>query len=223
MYIFPILKNGVLIKRYKRFFVDIMTGEGVITVHNPNTGSMLSLIAEGRPVLYSQSDNLKRKLPCTLELIKADDEWIITNTIRVNVIVEAAIRKGKLPSIYKGGAIRREFSYKDSRIDFLLDERTLVEVKSVTYFDDTTSYFPDAITTRGRKHLHTLTQAVNEGYRAIMLYVCMADRQTFKCASHIDPAYCLSLEAAINNGVESIPVKCHFDINNHKAEISTHL
>lgn len=202
MYKLPPLKEGVFIRRYKRFFVDVMTDDGVITVHNPNTGSMRSLLKEGNQVLYSTSDNPKRKLPCTLELINVEGEWIVSNTVRVNSIVEAALKAGAMPELYTGGEIRREFSYKDSRIDFLLGEKTLVEVKSVTYFDGETSYFPDAVTSRGLKHLQTLSEAVKEGYRAVMLYVCMADKPYFACAADIDPAYNKGLEEAVKAGVE---------------------
>jgi sugar fermentation stimulation protein A len=188
----------------------------MITVHNPNTGSMRSLLTDGSPVLYSKSDNPKRKLPYTLELINVGGEWIVSNTIRVNQLVEAAFQAGAFPSLYRGRELRREYPFKDSKFDFLLnasDAPTLVEVKSVTYFDENTCYFPDAVTSRGLKHLHTLMDAAKEGYRAIMLYICMADRQSFACATHIDPDYCRAMDEADKAGVEIVTTKCRYDRN----------
>ena len=161
MYKYPQLHKGKLIQRYKRFFVDIQTDDGVITAHNANTGSMKSLIKPGNPVLYSVSSNPKRSLPYSLELIGVGYEWIVSNTTLVNKIVEDALLSGDLPQLFKPAihTLRREFPYKDSRIDFLIEggeKPCLVEVKSVTYFDDDACYFPDAVTTRGLKHLHTL-------------------------------------------------------------------
>jgi sugar fermentation stimulation protein A len=137
-------------------------------------------------------------------------------------LVENAFRTGVFPSLYHGKELRREFPFKDSKIDFLLDAGsvpTLVEVKSVTYFDDKVCYFPDAVTTRGRKHLYTLMDAVREGYRAVMLYVCMADRASFACAAHIDPDYCRALNEAERAGVEIVTAKCRYDRESNSCTI----
>jgi sugar fermentation stimulation protein A len=210
LYKFPALYKGRLISRYKRFFADVETNDGVITCHNPNTGSMRSLLnrdGERRDVLYSKSDSPKRKLPYTLEAVKVDHEWVISNTLRANKIAESAFRDGELPLIYGGGEIRREFPIGDSRIDFLLDGHTLVEVKSVTYFDDSACFFPDAPTERGRKQLRTLDEAVNLGYRAIVLYICMVKRDAFRIAEDIDPEYAAATKRL---NVESVTAYCDF-------------
>jgi sugar fermentation stimulation protein A len=162
---------------------------------------------ERREVLYSKDINPKRKLPFTLEAIKAGGEWVISNTLRVNSIVESALKAGELPGIYKGGEIRREFSIGDSRIDFLLAGRLLMEVKSVTYFDGSACYFPDAPTERGRKHLATMAEAVQQGYSALILYVCMVKRDSFKIADDIDPAYAAAVK---ETKIEGRAVFCEF-------------
>jgi sugar fermentation stimulation protein A len=215
IYQYPPLQKAILLRRYKRFFADIQTDDGVLTVHNPNTGSMKSLLKEGNPVLFSDSGNAARKLRHTLELISVDGEWIVSNTIRVNRIAEAALLAGALPSIYQGrGELRREYPFLDSKFDFYLTEdskKTFVEVKSVTYFDDKCNYFPDAVTERGKKHLLTLAKAAEQGYRAVMLYMCMAARPQFACAGHIDPQYCRTLEEVKTQGVEVVLAGCHYD------------
>ena len=40
------LVKGKLIKRYKRFFVDVKLNKETITAHCPNTGSMMGLLNE---------------------------------------------------------------------------------------------------------------------------------------------------------------------------------
>jgi sugar fermentation stimulation protein A len=211
LYKFPTLYKGRLISRYKRFFADVETDDGLITCHNPNTGSMRSLLNredERREVLYSKSDSPKRKLPYTLEAVKVDHEWVVSNTLRANRIAESAFKDGELPLIYGGGEIRREFPIGDSRIDFLLEGRTLVEVKSVTYFDDSTCFFPDAPTERGRKQLRTLDEAATrEGYSAIVLYVCMVKRDAFRIAEDIDPEYAAAVKRF---NVKSVTAYCDF-------------
>lgn len=223
MYKYPELFQGKLVRRYKRFFVDIETPEGLITAHNANTGSMKSLLNAENPVLYSKSDDPKRKLKYTLELISVGGEWIVSNTIKVNRLVECALLDGELPDIYSGGKLCREYSFQDSKFDFMADngrQKTVIEVKSVTYFDDKCNYFPDAVTTRGQKHLKTLSEAVKAGYRAISLYVCMADRPSFACATHIDPDYCKALALAEFAGVEVVTVRNIFDFESRNSTIS---
>jgi sugar fermentation stimulation protein A len=164
-------------------------------------------VGERREVLYSKDLNPKRKLPFTLEAIKSGGEWVISNTLRVNSIVDCALKDGELPGIYKGGEIRREFSIGDSRIDFLLNGLLLMEVKSVTYFDDSTCYFPDAPTERGRKQLVTMAEAVKQGDSALTLYVCMVKRDSFKIAEDIDPAYAATVKEL---KIEGRAIFCEF-------------
>ncbi len=202
------------IRRYKRFFVDVDTGEEVFAVHNPNTGSMKNLQIEGSPVLYTVSENKKRKLPCTLEAINISGDWVLVNTHLANRIVEASINDGEISELGDVLKVRREFTYKEGRIDFLVENergKALVEVKNSTYFDDDACMFPDAVTTRGKKHLEVLMKAVDEGYEAYILYTCQADRPYFRCASDIDPDYCRTFEKALDHGVKALCYRTDFD------------
>jgi sugar fermentation stimulation protein A len=218
-YSFPPLSKGILLKRYKRFFVDIKTQDSVITAHNPNTGSMRSLMGDGREALYSVSSNPKRKLKYTLELINVNGEWITSNTTRANEIAQTALLGGVLPDLYTKGSIQREFTFQNSRFDFLLPGNTIVEVKSVTYFNDSVAMFPDAKTERGRKHLYTLMKAVKQDYRAVMLYILMSERKCFTCAKDIDEKYCAAMEEAVNSGVEIRLLTCRYDYLENRLHI----
>ena len=167
---------GRLIKRYKRFFADVKLDSGeVVTAHCPNTGSMMGLLEEGNIVLLTKTDNEKRKLKFTLEVVKVQGANVGVNTHRANRIVEQGIEAKKISALGKSYHFKREVKYgKNSRIDFLITNKEskeiFLEVKNVTLSKNkNVAEFPDAITERGSKHLLELIQVVKKGKRAIML------------------------------------------------------
>jgi len=214
LYTYPKLLRAKFIKRYKRFFTDVQIGDDLLTVHNPNTGSMKCVVKEGRDVLISESDNPKRKLKHTLEAFYVDGEWMLTNTILMNRIVKHAIEDGEIPELGEIYNLKSEYKYKDGRLDFYVEcelGKCLIEVKNVTLFDDDTIMFPDAVTERGRKHLRILTESINEGYVPIMLYLCQIDRKYFRPAHEIDPEYAKALYDAIDSGVRVLTAHTVFN------------
>jgi|TARA_B110001454_G_C12722248_1_gene435225 sugar fermentation stimulation protein A len=214
--------TGKLIKRYKRFFADVQLDNGeIVTAHCPNTGSMMGLLDKGNKVFLSESDNKKRKLKYTLEIIKINGTHIGVNTHRANRIVEDAINKNKISSIKKNMNLKREVKYgENSRIDFFLSnlsgEEIYIEVKNVTLsLNKNLAEFPDAVTERGSKHLVELTKITKRKKRAIMLYLVQRDDcDKFKIANNIDPTYSANLKKAIKSGVEVFCYKCSFKKNN---------
>lgn len=206
------LIEGHLIKRYKRFMADVVTVEGdEITIHCPNTGSMMNCLNEGAAVLFSDSHNPKRKLRHTWEAVQvAHGHWAGINTHRANALVEEALLSGLLKG-YEGLAVKREVKWGDSRIDFTLGDQSPVflEVKNVTLGpaanepDSGVMYFPDAVTTRGHKHLQTLADIVREGGQAVLLYcVQHTGAKEVRPADHIDAEYARLLREAAQAGVE---------------------
>jgi len=213
LYKFKNLYFGIFIKRYKRFFVDIKYNDQIIVAHNPNTGSMRSILDYGNEVVFSKSDNVKRKLPFTLEGIKVENRWMVTNTILINKIVENAIIDGEVEEFRDFDTIKREYKYKDCRFDFLIikkGDRHLIEVKNVTMFDESYAYFPDAVTGRGLKHLNTLFLSKDDGYIPYMLYIVQPDRTRFRCADFIDFAYCKKLKE-LEGEIKILKYKSIFD------------
>lgn len=214
--------TGQLIKRYKRFFADVKldTGE-IVTAHCPNTGSMMGLLDKGNIVFLSKTDNAKRKLKYTLEIIKVLDANIGVNTHKANRIVENAIVEKKISSLGKDYDFKREVKYgANSRIDFLITnnkkEKIYLEVKNVTLSKTKkTAEFPDAITERGSKHLLELIQVVKKNNRAIMLFLIQRDDCIkFRIAEEIDPMYKKNILKAIQAGVEILCYSCSFSKNN---------
>lgn len=203
------LIEGVLRQRYKRFFTDIELADGsVVVAHTPNTGSMKQCAIAGHRVLISKSDDPKRKLKYTLELIRVGDFWVDTHTQRSNRLVEEALRNDWIEGL-RGYQVTPEFKIGGSRIDFLLqkdDEKALVEVKNVTLIkNSSTACFPDAVTTRGQKHLRELLIARQEGYRAVIFFLVQRGEATeFSPADEIDPEYGRLLREVVAGGVEAL-------------------
>jgi sugar fermentation stimulation protein A len=207
----PLLK-GVLLQRYKRFFTDIELADGsVVVAHTPNTGSMKQCAIAGHQVLISKSTDPKRKLKYTLELIRVGDYWVDTHTQRSNRLVEEALRNDWLEGL-RGYNVTPEFKFGDSRLDFYLQkdaEKVLVEVKNVTLLKNTsTACFPDAVTTRGQKHLAELLAARQQGYRAVIFFLVQRGEATeFSPADEIDAEYGRLLREAVAGGVEALAYK----------------
>lgn len=203
----PMLK-GRLLKRYKRFLTDIELENGkIVTAHCPNSGSMKNLI-EDNPVVYiSQSDNPKRKLPYTLELIERPEGMAVAYSAKANNVTVEAIQNGVIGELQGYEALRTEVPYgTGSRIDILLEEgekKCYVEVKSVTLLENETLMFPDSVTTRGQKHLKELMQVKKNGDRAVIFFALLHTGGTrFAPADHIDPEYGRLLREAEAAGVE---------------------
>ena len=206
------LIQGNLIKRYKRFLADIRLPDGnIITCHCPNSGSMKTCIGDDWPVLLSKSDNPTRKYPHTWEMVHNGRCWIGINTHLANTIAFEAISDGTIAELQGYEIIEREKNYgQNSRIDILLhkgNDKCYVEVKNVTLVEEDGYYrFPDSVTSRGLKHLHELRKIVEDGGRAVMLYVIQrSDGTIFKPANHIDPEYARVLKTVYKDGVEILP------------------
>ncbi len=199
---------GILIKRYKRFMADIKLDNGdIVTAHCANSGSMKTCQNPGWRVMVSDSLNPKRKLLYTFEMIHNEKCWIGINTQLPNKLAKEAIENGSIIELSGYARITPEQKYgKNSRIDLLLEnenDKCYVEVKNVTLVVEGDYQFPDAVTTRGLKHLDALLEMKKEGHRAVMLYVVQrSDGKIFRPAKEIDPAYSKRLKEVYNKGVE---------------------
>lgn len=225
----PLLR-GTLLKRYKRFFADILLDSGEhITAHCPNTGAMTGCAEPGFTVWVSRSDNPKRKLKFTWELaITHNGDWISINTHRANKLVQAALESFKLPALCGYSVVKREVSPPgfNSRFDFCVtrDDATplYIEVKSVTLSEDSQGFFPDAVTSRGKKHAEELAQLSSQGVATCLLFCVQHTAiQTVQLATHIDPAYAEAVRHAAHCGVSISAVGCQ--ISQEKIEINQSL
>jgi len=218
------LLQGVLIKRYKRFFVDIEYQNTNITAHCPNSGSMMGLLNKGNVVLFSESDNPKRKLKYTLEIVKVGKTLVGINTQLTNKIVLESLNQKKIKSLIKFNNIKTEVKFSDkSRFDFLISSskhKCFLEVKNVTLLrEKKIAEFPDAITSRGTKHLEELCNARKMGYQSYMLYLIQRDDcDSFKIAEDIDKKYKIAFSKALKSGVKVLCYDCK--LNNGEIKLN---
>ncbi len=206
------LVGGKLIRRYKRFLADVELASGdTITAHCTNSGSMKSCLQIGADVFLSHNPKPGRKTAYTWEMIKVNNEWIGINTSIPNKFALNYITKGAIPGLHGYDEVKREVTFGNSRIDILAakgDEKCFIEVKNVTLNEGGVAMFPDAVTTRGQKHLDTLAEVKKSGMRAVMLYIIQrSDVVGFAPAAHIDPHYAQKLQNAMRKGVEVIPLR----------------
>jgi len=208
------LLQGTLIKRYKRFFVDIKYKNKIITGHCPNTGSMMGLLNKGNKIWFSRSDNLSRKLKYTLEIIEVGKKMIGINTLLTNKIVFEALSQKKIKNFAKFNNIKPEVKFSDkTRFDFLISdnkEKCFLEVKNVTLSrKGKIAEFPDAITSRGTKHLKELIIAKQRGFESYILYLIQReDCKSFRIAKDIDEDYKIAFDKALKKGVKIICYDC---------------
>ena len=208
------LISGTLIKRYKRFSVDVKVNNQIITAHCPNSGSMLGLLDKNNKIWISKSNNPKRKLKFTLELIKIKDNLVGINTIFANKIVLEALNNKTIKEFSNFENIKAEAVYDtNTRFDFLLEKnnrKIFLEIKNVTFsIKKNIAEFPDAITSRGTKHLKKLLEAKKKGYESYILYLIQRENcNQFKIADKIDIEYKRAFIEAKKKGVKMLCYNC---------------
>ena len=208
------LTKGKLIKRYKRFFVDVKLNKEIVTAHCPNTGSMKGLLDEGNEVYLTKHDDPKRKLKYGLEIIKTQKNLVGVNTHLANKIVNHGLENNLIKELSNCSLIKSEvFFNKETRFDFLIEKKkhkSFIEVKNVTLFrDKKTAEFPDAVTSRGSKHLLALIDAINKGYKAYLIFlVQIQNMENFKIARDIDSEYYKNYLTAKKAGVNFLAYRC---------------
>lgn len=222
------LVRGTLVRRYKRFLSDIRLEDGrVVTAHCANPGAMLGIVDPGLPVWLLASDNPKRKLAWSWEIVRAEGTLVGVNTSNPNRLVPEALAAGRIPELEGYPSIRREVPYgKASRIDLLLEGPgrpiCYVEIKNVHLKRAGWAEFPDCVTARGAKHMAELADMVRAGHRAVVVYVIQrGDCRRFRVARDLDPRYHRALEAARRAGVEVLCYAC--DVTEDRIDIAEFL
>lgn len=215
------LSEGLLERRYKRFFADIITPGGLITAHVPNTGSLRGCLSEKAPCLYSTVNDPKRKLPHTLQMVSHQGAWVGVNTGLANHLAWEAYETRQVKHWLAFDQGQREVKISsESRLDMAFwnsqnpGKKHFVEVKSVTLKEDGKALFPDSVTTRGLKHLIDLQRLIEEGNTSeIFFLIQRADCTVFSPAAHIDPDYAAELKNSLELGVRVSAFACELNKN----------
>ena len=210
------LISGLLIKRYKRFFVDIKVGSKIITAHCPNTGSMQGLLEKNNKVWLTKSANPNRKLKYTLQIIENQSAKVGINTHITNKITLEALKSSIIAKFKNFETLKQEVNFgSNTRFDFLITNGTrksFIEVKNVTLSRKKgVAEFPDAVTSRGLKHIQELLKANQKGYEIYLLYIIQRDDcNKFELAKDIDPKYCELLVKAVKKNLNVLCYDCKF-------------
>ena len=210
------LISGQFIKRYKRFFVDIKINKQIVTAHCPNTGSMYGLLKKGNKVWISKSNNPKRKLKYTLEIIEDNKSKVGVNNHSTNKIIHHALKNNYITEFKNSSQIKTEVNFgPNTRFDFLIikkNSKAFIEVKNVTLSrKNKLAEFPDAITKRGLKHIHELLNASKKNYKIFLIYLIQRDDcESLSIAEDIDPNYANALNKALKDKLKVLCYDCKF-------------
>jgi sugar fermentation stimulation protein A len=231
------LLEGIFLKRYKRFFADLVVDGKAVVAHVPNSGSMKGCNTADSPCRLTHNPDPSRKLAYTLEMIKTPSSWVGVNTSHPNKMVFDLWQSQALPHWTSYDRAQREVKiHEESRIDLALwNERDFpetlrltpeqvqtaikkkkpklhfVEVKNVSLAENGVALFPDSVTERGQKHLVDLMELVKKGHGAEIVFVIQReDCQSFAPADLIDKEYGSLLRKALQSGVLVTPLACRF-------------
>ena len=210
------LISGVFIKRYKRFFIDAQIKDKLVTAHCPNTGSMQGLLDKGNKIWLSESNNPNRKLKYTVQIIESNGSKVGVNTHLTNKIFQNALESNMIKEFDNDIKIKPEIKFgQNTRFDFLISKKNykaLIEVKNVTLKRKSKiAEFPDAITSRGAKHIDELIKASKKGYKVFIAFVIQReDCDEFTIAEDIDPEYSKLLSNAVKKKLNVLCYDCKF-------------
>ena len=226
------LISGVFIKRYKRFFIDAQIKDKLVTAHCPNTGSMQGLLDKGNKIWLSESNNPNRKLKYTVQIIESNGSKVGVNTHLTNKIFQNALESNMIKEFDNDIKIKPEIKFgQNTRFDFLISKKNykaLIEVKNVTLKRKSKiAEFPDAITSRGAKHIDELIKASKKGYKVFIAFVIQReDCDQFTIAEDIDPEYSKLLSNAVKKKLNVLCYDCKFSSKgiklNRKINIKLH-
>ncbi|MBE5789258.1 MAG: DNA/RNA nuclease SfsA [Clostridiales bacterium] len=204
------IAEGIFLDRPNRFIAHVEVDGHIETVHVKNTGRCRELLLPGAEVWLTAPGTEGRKTKYDLIAVRKSNGILINiDSQAPNAVVHEWLKKQQYD------LIRPEYTYGDSRIDFYLErgsERTLMEVKGCTLEVDGTGYFPDAPTARGVKHLHELSKALTDGYRAVLAFVIQMEGITeVRPNIQTHPEFGTAFEEAKAAGVRILFLPCHVE------------
>lgn len=216
---FPfILEKTTIIKRYKRFFADLIQVDGSqITVHVPNTGPMIGAWQEGWTCYIMKKSN-PVKMTHGAELTQSPDGTLMgINTQIPNRLVREALQNQNFSWLKNYTKVTPEFTIGKSKLDFLVEgaglPKCFIEVKNCSGKDDTGAFFPDTRSERAVKHIEELMSLKQDGHRAVLIFIVQrGDVNAFRPGDEYHPEYGEALRKAVQMGVEVYPYSCDISL-----------
>ncbi|MEM3693306.1 MAG: DNA/RNA nuclease SfsA [Candidatus Bathyarchaeia archaeon] len=212
------LIEGIFVERPNRFLALVEIGSDRLPCFLSNPGRMEDLLIPGKPVLLRRASKASKIRKTSYDLIgvRLDNQIVSLDSRLPNQLIWKLLKARDLEAFSKFTDIEPEYSYGDSRMDFLLKSRDgelcLLEVKSCTLVKNHRGLFPDAPTERGRRHLEALIKARKGGYRASVIFIIQrVDAEAFSPNDEVDPRFGKSLRKAVSEGVEAYAYTASFD------------
>ncbi|MCQ4125244.1 DNA/RNA nuclease SfsA [Rhodococcus erythropolis] len=222
------LQIGQIIRRPNRFIIDVEIEGRQVACHCPTTGRIGNLVLDGLPCMLSPSDNPKRKTRYTVEAISVDPpatatdnlRWVGINQNAANRYVEAALTADLVPEMITAGAVRREQTLGASRLDFLVDDDTYIEVKTplqdlqidVGPHIQTRKAAPFDSTDRFVKHFTELGASLGIHQRALLAVCFLYDNPGFVVHPSVrHDAVAAQVAVAVEQGVEIWQINFELD------------
>ncbi len=206
------LVEGVFLWHDNRFRASVRVGDRVVATHVPNSGRLTELFTPGRPVLLAEAGESKRLTRYDLLMVSLPGTLVSIDARLPNRLVEEAVIGGRLEGFEGYTNVEREVRYGRSRLDLLLegeDGKCWVEAKSVTLVREGIGYFPDAVTSRGRRHLEELVELKAGGERAAIFFIVQReDAKSLFPYDESDPEFGVALREAVASGVEAYAYTC---------------
>ncbi|GAB6189305.1 DNA/RNA nuclease SfsA [Marinitoga arctica] len=199
-------QKGIFLERTNRYLAKIKINNQIEDVHIHDPGRLKELLYKNNEVLIKKVNNLKRKTKYDLIAAKKNDDYVLINSMYHRYIAEKILKKK-----YKN--IRAEVKYKNSRIDFLIDDNLWIEIKGCTLSENNVAKFPDAPTKRGLKHLHELIELKEEGYKSHIYFLIFSKAKYFSPNYETDIEFSLKLEEAYQKGVKIFPLLFSYENN----------
>ena len=209
---FGSLVEAHFIRRLNRFAALVQLDGEERLIHVANSGRMRELLLEGRRLLLKPAAGDHRKTAYDLALVDLGYTLASADARLPNLLVYEALKEGRLTQFEGYSSFRREVVYGESRLDMVLEgawNTCYLETKSITLVEDGVGLFPDAPTSRGLKHVESLSKAKREGHRAAVVFVVQrGDALEFAPHDSADPQFGSALRRASSTGVEVYAYVC---------------
>ena len=206
MSLFTGLIEAEFVNRPNRFLSRVRIDGKVHDSHVPDPGRLKELLFPGARVLVEPKTGENRKTKFATVMVYSGNELISINSQLPNRFVRYCLDNSLIPELQGWTVKKQEYTLGNSRFDFLLERdgnEKLLEVKSATLVEEGIARFPDAVTSRGRRHVLHLAHSITPKRSAAVLFIVQrSDAVSFEPHWGRDPEFAQALQDSVKDGVE---------------------